>query len=140
MKTSSFPGRYDSLARVSEFVVEAAKDAGLSSEEVYSVELAVDEACCNIIDHAYGGEGIGELKCSVIVDEGKLTVILSDRGRSFDPKTIPDPKLNVPIEKLKPHGVGLYLMRKLMDEIKYEAIPHRGNVLTMVKRKRKDAA
>ena len=138
MKTSSFPGRYDSLAKVSEFVVEAARDAGLSSEEVYAVELAVDEACCNIIDHAYGGEGKGELNCSVIIDDGKLTVILSDHGKSFDPRSIPDPKLNVPIEKLKPRGVGLYLMRKLMDEIKYETIPHRGNVLTMVKRKHED--
>lgn len=137
MKTSSFPGRYDSLVKVSEFVVNAAKDAGLSHEEVYAVELAVDEACCNIIDHAYGGEGIGDLQCSVIVDEGILTVILADRGKSFDPRNIPDPKINVPIEKLKPRGVGLYLMRKLMDEIKYEISPNRGNILTMVKRKQK---
>ncbi|HSF83146.1 MAG TPA: ATP-binding protein [Anaerolineales bacterium] len=137
MKTSSFPGRYDSLAKVSEFVVKAAKDAGLDSEEVYAVELAVDEACCNIIDHAYGGEGIGELHCSVIVDEGKLTVILLDKGKSFDPKSIPDPDLKVPLEKLKPRGVGLYLMRKLMDEIKYEASPNSGNILTMIKHKQK---
>lgn len=137
MKTSSFPGRYDSLVKVSEFVVKAAKDAGLDSEEVYAVELAVDEACCNIIDHAYGGEGIGELQCSVIIDEGKLTVILLDKGKSFDPKSIPDPDLKVPLEKLKPRGVGLYLMRKLMDEIKYEASPKSGNILTMIKHKQK---
>ncbi len=138
MKKSSFPGRYDSLAKVSEFVVNAAKEAGLNSEEVYAVELAVDEACCNIIDHAYGGEGKGELNCSVLVDRGKLTVILSDNGKAFDPKLIPDPKLDVPLEELKPRGVGLYLMRKLMDDIKYETSPNHGNTLTMVKRSQPD--
>ncbi|UCH59079.1 MAG: ATP-binding protein [Anaerolineales bacterium] len=138
MKTSSFPGRYDSLAKVSEFVVNAAKEAGLNSEEVYAVELAVDEACCNIIDHAYGGEGLGELNCTVKVDQGKLTVILSDTGKAFDPKSIPDPKLDVPLEQLKPRGVGLYLMRKLMDDINYETSPNHGNTLTMVKRSQSD--
>ena len=76
MKTVSFPGRFESLPKVGEFVKKAAKSAGLNDKAVYAVQLAVDEACSNIIDHAYGGEGKGEILCSVIVNKDGLTVIL----------------------------------------------------------------
>lgn len=133
MKTVSFPGRFESLPKVGEFVKKAAKSAGLNDKAVYAVQLAVDEACSNIIDHAYGGEGKGEMLCSVVVNKDGLTVILSDRGRPFNPQLIPDPQVNVPLEMLRPRGVGIYLMRKMMDEVYYEYSPDRGNVLTMVK-------
>lgn len=134
MKTVIFPGRYESLAKVSEFVVQAAQKAELDEKAVYAVELAVDEACSNIIDHAYGGEGIGEMQCSVVINKGELTVILRDQGRPFNPEDIPDPNINVPLKDLKPRGAGLYLMRKMMDEISYAASAESGNVLTMKKR------
>lgn len=134
MRSRTFPGRYDSLADISEFVTQAARAAGLNEKGVYAVQLAVDEACCNIIDHAYGGEGRGDIQCLVEIGEGKLTVILRDRGRSFDPTKVPAPTLNRPLKRLKMRGVGLYLMRKMMDEVRYE--PSQGeNVWTLVKRR-----
>lgn len=136
METVSFPGSFESLPRVSEFVGKAAQRAGLSNKAVYAVQLAVDEACSNIIDHAYGGENRGEMICSVIVNEEGLTVILRDRGRPFNPQTVPDPQVNLPLEKLKPRGVGIYLMRKMVDEVRYEYSPEGGNVLTLIKRKK----
>ena len=134
MKTVIFPGRYESLAKVSEFVVQAAQKAELDDKAVYAVELAVDEACSNIIDHAYGGESIGEMQCSVLINKGELTVILRDQGRPFNPEDIPDPNFNVPLKDLKSRGAGLYLMRKMMDEISYMPSTESGNVLTMIKR------
>lgn len=135
METASFPGRFESLPRVGEFISKAAINAGLSSKAIYAVQLAVDEACSNIIDHAYGGEDRGEMVCSVIVSDDGLTVILRDRGRPFNPQMIPDPQINVPLEQLKPRGVGVYLMRKMVDEVRYEYSPEGGNVLTLYKRK-----
>jgi serine/threonine-protein kinase RsbW len=135
MKTETYPGNYTSLAEISQFVIQAAQKAGLNEHEIYQVELAVDEACCNIIDHAYGGENRGEMQCSVEIGEGSLTVILKDRGRPFDPISVPRPVLNVPIQKLKKRGVGFYLMHKVMDELHYETSPESGNTLVMVKRK-----
>ena len=128
-----FPGRFDSLASISDFIEKAAREAGLDHKAVYAVQLAVDEACCNIIDHAYGGEGIGDIQCSVNAGEDELTVILTDRGRPFLPERIPDPRLDIPLAKLKPRGVGFYLIRKMMDQVNYESTPEAGNVLTMVK-------
>ena len=130
----TFPGRYDSLAKISEFVVQAAKDAGLDPKAVYAVALSVDEACCNIIDHAYGDEGIGDMQCSVQVEPGQLTVILRDQGNPYDPDSVPEPTLNVPLEEIKLGGAGVYLIKKLMDEVHYDSSSGSDNVLTLVKR------
>lgn len=108
---------------------------GLDEHKTYQVDLAVDEACCNIIDHAYGGEGVGEMQVSVETKPDKLTVILVDRGRPFDPSKVPDPKLGVPLEQVKRRGAGFYLIRKIIDELHYERTPQGSNVMVLVKRK-----
>jgi len=136
MESVTFPGRYDSLAGISDFVANAASQAGLDHNSVYAVQLAVDEACCNIIDHAYGGEGIGDVKCTVDVREGEITVILQDRGQPFNPEKIASPNLNIPLNKVRSRGAGLYLIRKMMDKVHYESKPGSGNTLIMQKRRR----
>ncbi len=135
METFSFPGRFESLPQISEFVSRAARSAGLNEKAVYAVQLAVDEACSNIIDHAYGGEDRGSMECSVVVDDHGLTVILRDNGDPFDPQNVPSPQVNIPLEDLKQRGVGVFLMRKMVDELHYEYSPEGGNTLTLVKRK-----
>lgn len=134
MEKATFPGRYESLERICDFVGKAAEKAGFDKKAIYAVKLAVDEACCNIIDHAYGGEGIGDLDCSVEIGEGAITIILRDHGRPFNPENVPAPRLGLPLSRLRPRGVGLYLIRKMMDSVHYESTPESGNVLTMVKR------
>lgn len=135
MDTLRLPGRFESLPKIGEFVVNAARATGLDERSIYAVELAVDEACSNIIDHAYGGEDIGELECEVSVQADRLIIILRDNGRPFDPEAIPDPNVGISIDELKPRGVGFFLMRKMMDEVRYTYSPETGNTLIMVKRK-----
>jgi serine/threonine-protein kinase RsbW len=134
MTTQTFSGNYQSLAKISEFVVKAAQQAGLNEHEVYQVDLAVDEACCNIIDHAYGGEDRGDFQCTVEVSDGMLTVTLKDRGRPFDPALVPEPRLDTPLEELKARGAGIFLMRRIMDELHYETSPETGNKLVLIKK------
>lgn len=133
MRTAIFPGRHESLPAISHFVIQAAKEAGLDRDTTYQVELAVDEACSNIIDHAYQGEERGDIECCISAEAGKLIVTLSDQGHSFAPEQIPPPKLALPLHKIKRRGVGLYLMNKMVDELKYETHPGEGNRLTLVK-------
>jgi serine/threonine-protein kinase RsbW len=135
MSTASFPGRFDQLERISLFVEQAAEEAGLDARAVYAVQSAVDEACSNIIEHAYGGEGLGEIQCTCLIDSSGLTVILHDQGKTFDPTHIPEPDLNAELENVKIGGLGLYFIRKLMDEVSFHFDPIHGNTLTMVKRK-----
>jgi len=136
-KTLTFPGQFEGLAAISEFVTGAARDAGLDARAIFAVQLAVDEACSNIIDHAYGGEGYGDIECTCRVTDDGLTVILRDQGRPFDPSCVPQPNLcpSLEDEDCTGGGLGLYFMHQLMDEVHFVFTPDSGNVLTMVKRR-----
>jgi serine/threonine-protein kinase RsbW len=129
----TFPGRFESLAKISEFVVQAARAAGLDEEAVYAVDLAVDEACTNIIEHAYGGEGYGEIECTCINTGDGVKIVLHDQGSSFNPSKIPAPNTKIRLKDLKSRGAGLFLMQKMMDEVRFEFSKETGNVLTMIK-------
>jgi serine/threonine-protein kinase RsbW len=120
MASKKFPGNYASLGLISDFVAKEAARAGLDENSVYSVQLAVDEACTNIIEHAYGGEDLGEIVCACSSSSSGFEVELRDKGKSFDPKTIPEPQLGIPLEKLKSRGAGIFLMKKLMDEVNFD--------------------
>jgi serine/threonine-protein kinase RsbW len=130
-----FPGQLDSLDNISKFVVQAAKDAGLDENAAYAVDLAVSEACANIIEHSYGGEGKGDITCTCIVTDDGLTITLEDTGRPFNPKNIPVPKVGVKLKDVKPRGAGIFLIRKMMDEVHFDFSKKTGNSLTMTKKK-----
>ena len=134
-QTLAFPGRFDRLAAISEFVTRAAEAAGLDARAIYAVQIAVDEACSNIIEYAYGGEGRGDIECTCRINDGGLAVILRDHGRPFDPTSVPEPDLHASLEDRNGGGLGLYFMRQLMDKVHFEFTQDSGNVLTMVKRK-----
>lgn len=130
-----FPGRYKSLPEIADFIKASARAAGLNDSEAYAVQLAVDEACSNIIDHAYEGENEGEIRITCESRDEGLKIILKDQGKPFDPEKIPNPKTDSPVGKLRSRGAGLFLIRKMMDEVEFEFKDGKGNVLTMVKKK-----
>lgn len=134
-QTTSFPGRFDSLAAIGEYVTRAAEAAGLDARSVEGVELAVDEACSNIIEHAYGGEGRGDIEVTYRIDGDGLTVLLRDYGQPFDTDRVPEPDLQAPLEDRDAGGLGLHFIRQLMDQVRFEFTAGSGNVLTMVKRR-----
>lgn len=109
----------DSLGEISDFVVSAARSAGLDEQAVWEVQLAVDEAATNIILHAYGGAEGGPITVQVDVEDSEFVVCLHDRGQAFDPATVPHPDLEAPLEERKTGGLGLFLMRKLMDRVDF---------------------
>ncbi len=130
--TAVFPARYESLASISQFIRQAAAQAELDSTGVYRVDSAVDEACSNIIEHAYGNRVTGNIECTCQIDDTALTIILRDYGRPFNPNAIPEPDVTAPLEERTDHGLGLLFIRKWMDEVHYE-FSEQGNTLTLVK-------
>ncbi len=134
MPTMEFPGRYDSLEKIAVLVQQAAEELGLDSCAAYAVETAVDEACSNIIEHAYGGENKGTIKLTYNIIGSDLIITLRDNGKRFNPKKIANPNLNAPLKDRLTHGLGLYFMRQWMDEVRFDHVEG-FNVLTMVKRK-----
>ena len=98
----------------------------------YAVQLAVHEACTNIIDHAYKGREDGRIQVVValqlVSNPFRIVIELHDTGVPFDPSLVPAPNLDEPHE----HGYGLYLMRELMDEITFST-NSRGNTCRLLK-------
>lgn len=135
MRTSTFPGRFESLVKISKFVARSVEAAGFDDPTAYCVLLAVEEACSNIINHGYGGEGKGDIKCSCEVTDDELIITLRDWSETSCPTSVPEPDFAVPLENLKLKGAGLILINKIMDEVHFESAPDNGNVLVMVKRR-----
>jgi sigma-B regulation protein RsbU (phosphoserine phosphatase) len=133
MRTAIFTAKFDQLDAIREFAAQAARDAGMDDSATYAVELCIDEACTNIIEHAYEGIDGGEIECTCDKDDKNLTIILHDHGKSFDPSSIPFPDLNADLESRPVGGLGVFLIKKLMDEVRFEPLGEVGNVLTMVK-------
>lgn len=132
MKTLTFPGCYSSLVKIGEFVTQAAKSIGFDGFELYKIETAVDEACSNIIEHAYGQENIGDIVVSVVTDLEKITITLTDFGEPFDPKYVKQPDLDADLEVREDHGLGIYMMKQWMDVVIFDTNQEK-NVLTLVK-------
>lgn len=130
-------GNYNSLEAIRDFFSQAAHEAGLTDEQIFEVQVAVDEASSNIIDHAYGGEGLGDIECDYeILPEG-LKIILYDHGKPFDPHKICPPDIISDPTKRKERGLGVFFMRQMMDEVNFSFNEQSGNILTMVKHKGK---
>jgi serine phosphatase RsbU (regulator of sigma subunit)/anti-sigma regulatory factor (Ser/Thr protein kinase)/putative methionine-R-sulfoxide reductase with GAF domain len=135
MRTAIFPARFEQLDVIRDFASQAARDAGMEEGDVYAVELAIDEACSNIIEHAYEGIEGGEIECTCSQDAHVLKIILRDHGRPFDPSVVPDPDLGAKLEDRQVGGLGIFLMKQLMDEVHFEPLGESGNLLTLVKRR-----
>ena len=136
MKSVQFAAKFEFLDEIREFVGDIARREGFSDKDVYNIQLATDEAASNIIEHAYENIPDGILKLSCGVKGDIITIVLVDHGEAFDPSEVPLPDLEADLSNRKIGGLGLFLMRKLMDDVFYEPRPDKSNVLTMTKRKR----
>src|SRR5512141_2889604 len=134
MRTAIFPAKFDELDKIRGFAGQAARDAGMDDSQVYAVELAMDEACTNIIEHAYKGDDQGDIECTCETNNICLTLVIRDHGKPFDPSTVAEPDLDADIESRPLGGLGIYLIKQLMDEVRFEPLGEAGNVLTLVKR------
>lgn len=126
-------GRYENVPKVAQFVADSAEEAGLDSKAVFHCQMAVDEACTNIIEHAYGGEDIGDIQVSTHVANHSFYITLVDSGNAFDPESVPQPRIESDPLLMEPGGLGLHLMKKVMDEVQFTFNKGK-NQLVMVKR------
>ena len=136
MQSVRFAAKFEFLDEIREFVGGMARQGGFSDKDVYNIQLATDEAASNMIEHSYENiqDGVIDLSCGMESDQ--IRIVLIDYGEPFDPSAIPLPDLKADLSDRKIGGLGIFLMRKLMDEVHYEPRPDKSNVLTMIKRKR----
>lgn len=122
------------LARIRAFVREKAAGVGFPPEALDSIELAVDEACANVMEHAYPQQStdVG-LHLSIRTALDAFTVVIADRGSTFDPMTVPPPNLDRHLAEFRVGGLGIFLMRSLMDHVDYHIQPGFKNEVRLVK-------
>ena len=135
--TLAVPSSTENLALIREFVGVIANQAGLDQKDAGKLELAVDEACANVIEHAYGHDQTKEVVIRASLDEETLKIDVEDTGRGFDPASVNQDELEQLINKRATGGLGMRLMKTLMDEVRYEIEPGKKNELHMVKKLRK---
>ena len=136
MKSIQYAAKFEYLDEIRDFVADIARRAGFNDRDVYNIQLATDEAASNIIEHAYEGisNGVLELSCGMMDDS--IKIVLTDHGEPYDPESIPMPDLKADLSERKIGGLGIFLMRKLMDTVHYESRPEiNRNTLTMTKRR-----
>jgi serine/threonine-protein kinase RsbW len=125
-------GHMAELPQVLDFVEESAEDAGVDPDFRFDLQLAAEEACTNVIEHAYGGQG-GEIEVCFETNESDVIITIRDHGQSFDPAQVPGPDLKLPLDQRVIGGLGLHLMQQLMDDVQFTFAEDR-NTLVMVKR------
>lgn len=134
MSGYTFPAKFEYLDEIRELVGNTARTVGFSEKTIYSLQLAADEAASNIIEHAYKGVENATIKINCHFENNYITITMHDTGLAFDSKTVKQPNLKADLNERQIGGLGVYLMRKLMDTVEYQSTKS-GNLLTMTKRK-----
>jgi serine/threonine-protein kinase RsbW len=135
VKTQSIKieSRTEKLIAVREFVSEAAQRFGFTDDEISKIALAVDEACTNVIKHAYKFDPSRSITISVSGRSGTFEVRIEDTGRQFNPAQIQPPDMTEYRTHYRKGGLGMYLMKSLMDKVEYDIKPGRTNEVRLIK-------
>lgn len=129
------PADSANLDIIRKFIAGIAENMGFSEEDIYQIELAVDEACANVIKHAYVGDNTREKEIHVRVktQAKKIEITIADRGIGFNPNSIQTPNMEEYLKRMKPGGLGLHLIKTLMDKVSFRINPGVRNEVKMSK-------
>jgi serine/threonine-protein kinase RsbW len=137
--TLEVPSSTENLVLIRDFVSRIGRQAHLDEQEVSNLALAVDEACANVIEHAYGHDIRKEVIIQALCDEEAVRISVIDMGKGFDPTAVTPASIDSLVSERKTGGLGIRLIKALMDEVSYEIQPGEKNELHMIKRLKKPA-
>ena len=121
------------LSKIREFMKETAHECGFSDDVIGKIILAVDEACTNIIKHAYKYSPEGNIHISIKFADTKFEISITDEGLHFNPVMVPEPDIQEYYKQKKVGGLGVFLIKKLMDEVTYHTLTGNKNQVVLVK-------
>ncbi len=127
------PSITENLQMIREFVLKIAAKAGFNEETQEQIALAVDEACTNVIKHAHHHDARRLMDIQIQTDANKMKITITDKGRGFDITKLKDPDVEKFIKESKHGGLGIYLIKTLMDEVDYEFNPGVKNQVQLTK-------
>ena len=121
------------LDLVRAFVAHAASELGVPEKPRFHLQLAADEAFTNLVMHGYAGRA-GEVELTLSRESDAVVITIRDWAPPFDPTQVPPPDLSRLLSEDANGGLGIHLIRQVVDEMHYHADAFEGNVLTLVKR------
>ncbi len=121
------------LNLVRHFVFEAALRFGFDEESASKIMLAVDEACTNVIKHAYEFAPTREIDLEVLTHDRQFEVVILHNGKPFDPDAVTAPDMQKYLSQFRRGGLGMHLMRSLMDNVEYRSAPDGRSEVHLVK-------
>jgi len=126
------PGNIADLPAILAFIEASCEESGVHPALFFDLQLAVEEACANVIEHAYANMG-GELAIKFVTRGRDVIIALQDHGRPFAPEDVLAPDMSLPLTERRSGGLGMHLMYHLMDEVQFD-FAEGTNTLVMVKR------
>ena len=128
------PSRTDNLELIRSFVSHIAAMVGFDADETYKIELAVDEACANVVKHAYEQQHTDhQIDLVIEIDVDKLVIIISDQGRGFDIKKVLSKDMKEYLAEMRVGGLGIHLIKALMDDVEFVSKPGKSTQVKMTK-------
>ena len=120
------------ISKLATFVEELSEELNLTPELNFNLNLVLEEAVSNVILYAYGKEVQKEIALLANMSNNNLIFVLTDSGKEFDPTKVPDADVTLSAEEREIGGLGIFLIRQIMDMVEYQRIDGK-NVLTMRK-------
>lgn len=131
LSQKTIPARLEYLRKSLDLVSSCARDQGFNQNKILEIELAAEEALVNIFNYAYKGrEGDVEIICK-LDNSNNLIIEITDSGEPFNILSVADPDIRADISERQPGGLGVFLMKKLMDSIQYRYQGNK-NVLRLI--------
>lgn len=121
------------ISLLTRFIDNIAEDLKIDPGLAMSINLALEEAVTNVIMYAYPKESDEVLELDAIISPGSLEFVITDSGKAFDPTAAPEADVSLDVQDRPIGGLGIYLVRNIMDTVRYERKDGR-NILTMIKK------
>lgn len=127
------PNDIETIPQLNEFIDSVAEEVGLEMSLTMSLNLAIEEAVVNVMEYAYPEGQKGNVEIEVTADQQWMTFVITDTGIAFDPTKKEDADTTLSAEERPIGGLGIFLVRQLMDVIDYKRTGNK-NVLTLQKK------
>jgi phosphoserine phosphatase RsbU/P len=128
------PAKMKVLGELRDFVESAARYAGLAHDDVFSFKIAVDELCANIIGYGFEKDEPGLISLEFGIDDDRARLIIRDNGKFFSPDQAQRPDIEADWDERQIGGLGIYLVKELMDEVTYNRVEENVNQFVLEKR------
>jgi serine/threonine-protein kinase RsbW len=128
-----FHNRLDDLSRVTEEAVRFIEERGVSGRAVYVANLTIEEMGTNILKYGYDDTAVHEILLRLEIHPEALLLVLEDDGHEFNPVNAPEPDLNLPAEDRVPGGLGIHLIRKMIEQMDYERCGRRNRLTVRIR-------